>query len=157
MNKLFLEIIHAPEYFSFQELIHTDTGINNVPEYLLDVRRLVLCSRVLNYIRHELGFPIVINSGFRSHDVNKAVGGVANSHHLAGVAFDIRPSHKDEKKYMELLVLLQMSPLKHFLDECIPYPEKGFVHISFNMGYLFEQVLDMVDDKSFRYNIIDLL
>lgn len=157
MNKLFLDIIKAPDYFSFYELIHTDTGLNNVPEYLTDVRTLVLCSRVLNYIRHEVGFPISINSGFRSIDVNRKVGGVSNSNHLYGRAFDIRPSHKDKKRYLDLLHLLEATPVHQFLDECIPYRDKGFVHISIDMPTLFENVLEMVDDKSSRYKILDLL
>lgn len=157
MNKLFLDIIHAPEYFSFYELIHTDTGLNNVPEYLADVRTLALCSRFLNYIRHEVGFPISINSGFRSADVNRKVGGVSNSNHLYGRAFDIRPSQKDPKKYQQLRHVLQSTPLADYFEEIIPYPDKGFVHISINIGYLFEQVLEMLEDRTFRLNIIDLL
>ena len=34
--------------------------------------------------------PIIINSGYRSPAVNKAVGGVATSNHLTGCAADIR-------------------------------------------------------------------
>jgi hypothetical protein len=34
--------------------------------------------------------PIIINSGFRSPAVNKAVGGVPTSNHLTGCAVDIR-------------------------------------------------------------------
>jgi hypothetical protein len=34
--------------------------------------------------------PIIINSGYRSAQVNKAVGGVATSNHLTGCAVDIR-------------------------------------------------------------------
>ena len=157
MKDLFLEIVHAPEYFSFYELIHTDTGLNNVPEYLADVRRLSLCTRVLNYIRHTVGYPISINSGFRSPDENRQVGGVANSRHLQGIAFDIRPSKRDNKRYLDLLHLLQSTPLNSYLDECIPYREKGFVHISINMQYFYQQVIDLVDDETFRYNILDLL
>lgn len=157
MNNLFLDIIHAPEYFSFYELIHTDTGLNNVPEYFADIRRLALCTRVLNYIRHELGFPISVNSGFRTSEVNRAVGGVPNSHHLRGCAFDIRPSHKIESRYNELLVLLQMSPLREFIGECIPYRDKGFVHISINMQTIYGNILDMVDNENFRSNIIDFI
>ena len=35
-------------------------------------------------------YPIIINSGFRSPAVNKAVGGVSTSNHLTGCAVDIR-------------------------------------------------------------------
>ena len=42
-------------------------------------------------MRNEVGeYPIVINSGFRSPEVNKAVGGVSTSNHLTGCAVDIR-------------------------------------------------------------------
>ena len=34
--------------------------------------------------------PIIINSGYRSPQVNKAVGGAATSNHLTGCAVDIR-------------------------------------------------------------------
>ena len=34
--------------------------------------------------------PIIINSGYRSAEVNRAVGGVATSNHLTGCAVDIR-------------------------------------------------------------------
>lgn len=157
MKNLLVDIIKAPDYFSFYELIHTDTGINNVPEDLVNVRMLSLCSRVLNYIRHELGFPISVNSGFRTSEVNRAVGGVSDSNHLYGLAFDIRPSHKSKVRYEELLSFLQTYPISEYLKEIIPYRDKGFVHISINLANLFEHVLEMVDDKSTRYLILDLL
>lgn len=157
MKNLLLDIIEAPDYFSFYELIHTDTGLNNVPRDLIDVRNLVLCSRVLNYIRHEVGFPISINSGYRSSDVNRVVGGVATSHHLRGCAFDIRPSYKSKARYSELLNLLMTTPLSVYLEEIIPYREKGFVHISINMPTLYSNVLELVDNKNTRYRILDLL
>ena len=34
--------------------------------------------------------PLIINSGFRSEAVNKAIGGVKGSNHLTGCAVDIR-------------------------------------------------------------------
>jgi len=44
-------------------------------------------------MRNEVGeYPIIINSGFRSPEVNKAVGGATLSNHLTGCAVDIRCS-----------------------------------------------------------------
>ena len=40
--------------------------------------------------------PIIINSGYRSEAVNKAVGGVAGSNHLTGCAVDIRVLGKEQ-------------------------------------------------------------
>jgi hypothetical protein len=41
-------------------------------------------------IKNKNDEPIIINSGYRSPQVNKAVGGASNSNHLTGCAVDIR-------------------------------------------------------------------
>lgn len=46
---------------------------------------------LLETIREVFGKPIIINSGYRSPEHNKAVGGVKNSYHVLGMAADIRP------------------------------------------------------------------
>jgi len=45
--------------------------------------------RRLQAMRDELGNPIVINSGYRCPEHNRAVGGATNSQHLYGRAADI--------------------------------------------------------------------
>ena len=40
--------------------------------------------------------PIVINSGYRSPQLNRKVGGAANSNHLTGCAVDIRVSGQEQ-------------------------------------------------------------
>ena len=51
-------------------------------------------------------YPIVINSGFRSPEVNKAVGGVATSNHLTGCAVDIRCIGMEQAlRYASILLL----------------------------------------------------
>lgn len=49
-----------------------------------------LCQQILQPARDALG-PLKINSGFRSEELNKAVGGVSNSAHRQGFAADIVP------------------------------------------------------------------
>ena len=44
---------------------------------------------VLQAIRSRLGVPINVNSGYRTYEHNKSVGGSKNSAHLIGCAADI--------------------------------------------------------------------
>ncbi len=65
---------------------------NNPNEKQIENLRL-LCMNVLQPLREIINVPIFINSGFRSFDVNAAVGGRFNSQHLEGKAADfIAPS-----------------------------------------------------------------
>ena len=91
-----LDCTRLTPHFTLAELTKTKTGISNVPneaqvENLRRVCRwLEQLRRRWNNLYGEGDDPIVINSGFRSPEVNKAVGGVATSNHLTGCAVDIR-------------------------------------------------------------------
>lgn len=41
-------------------------------------------------IRNELHLPIIVTAGYRSKEVNEAVGGVLSSYHVKGLAADIK-------------------------------------------------------------------
>ena len=84
------------EHFGLAELTKTKTGIENVPNEA-QVENLKRVCRWLERLRKRWNDkygdgddPIIINSGFRSAAVNKAVGGVPTSNHLTGCAVDIR-------------------------------------------------------------------
>lgn len=82
--------------FSFSELTHTDTGYNNIPDNMNIVRNLVRLSEFLQVIRNDLRLPIKVNSGYRSAEVNAAVGGSSSSYHTKGLAADIKCSDMDK-------------------------------------------------------------
>ena len=88
--------MNLSEHFKLAELTKTKTGIENVPneEQVKNLKRvcgwLEQLRRRWNNLYGEGDDPIVINSGFRSHEVNKAVGGATLSNHLTGCAVDIR-------------------------------------------------------------------
>lgn len=92
------------KYFTIEELSKTSTGITNVPteEHKRNLRLLV--EKVLDPLRAMYGRPIYVNSGYRSPEVNKKVGGVANSMHLKGCAADI--TTKDRTYNLMLYYLL---------------------------------------------------
>jgi hypothetical protein len=65
-------------------------GIDNTPN-ANEIKHLKkLCETILQPARDALG-PLVISSGFRSAELNEAVGGVPNSDHRLGFAADVIP------------------------------------------------------------------
>lgn len=80
--------------FTLEELVFSVTannhGINNAPNAEIKAALKRLAVEVLQPIRDAWGKPIVISSGYRCSQLNKMVGGVANSQHLLGQAADIK-------------------------------------------------------------------
>lgn len=111
-------------HFKFQELIVTETGLDNTPSCDSHLANLASLWNTLNYVRQELGHPIIVNSAYRTEQVNKQVGGAKRSLHMQGRAADIRP--KDSSKLDELWRLLEKD--KNSYSELIKYPT--FIHIA---------------------------
>ena len=82
--------------FTFKELVKTDTGLDNMPNDMNVIHNLVRLSEFLQIIRNELHLPIIVNSGYRSKEVNESVGGVSSSYHCKGLAADIKCSDMDK-------------------------------------------------------------
>ena len=80
------------KYFSLSEFLNSATAkrlrIDNTPSFEV-VDNLNKLADYLDVIREKVGKPILISSGFRCPVLNKAVGGVANSQHLKGLAADL--------------------------------------------------------------------
>ena len=111
--------------FSFSELIRTQTSLNNVPNDMNVVKNLVRLSEFLQQIRNELHLPIIVNSAYRSKEVNEAVGGVSSSYHVKGLAADIKCTDMDK-----LLAVLHSHLMD--IDQLIIYFNKNsqlFYHV----------------------------
>ena len=86
------------QHFTLGELCKTSakTADGNIPSHVHSENLKRLCGwleelrRRWNNIYGEGDDPIIINSGYRSEAVNKAVGGVPSSNHLSGCAADIK-------------------------------------------------------------------
>ncbi|RQZ27301.1 peptidase M15 [Burkholderia sp. Bp9017] len=79
-------------HFTLDELIASDTarrrGIDNTPTAAV-AANLRRTAEALERVRELLGGrPVIITSGYRSPALNRAVGGVPNSAHQAGLAAD---------------------------------------------------------------------
>ena len=77
--------------FSLEELSHTDhREFDNTPptDVIDNLKRLAM---ILEQVRSLFnGSPVMINSAYRSLEVNRAVGSSDNSQHRFGCAADIR-------------------------------------------------------------------
>lgn len=82
--------------FTFKELIKTDSGLDNIPNDMNVLSNICRLAAFLQTIRNELHLPIIVNSGYRSKEVNESVGGVSSSYHCKGLAADIKCSDMDK-------------------------------------------------------------
>lgn len=128
--------VELSDNFRLWEFITSATAIEknikeqyNVPIKVVEnITELV--SHTLQPLREAVG-KIIITSGYRSKELNKAVQGVSNSQHLVGEAADIRCS--DIKKAIYVLRYLPF-------DQLIMYDT--FLHISFSKKVLRKQIID---------------
>lgn len=100
------------DFFTLQEFIKSTTAerlkIDNTPsaEILRNLEYGV--QMILDPLRRIHQQPIIINSGYRCAQLNKAVGGVQNSWHTKGNAADIHI--KDENEAREIFNILKTLP-----------------------------------------------
>ncbi|MEM9219849.1 MAG: D-Ala-D-Ala carboxypeptidase family metallohydrolase [Cyanobacteria bacterium P01_F01_bin.150] len=93
--------------FTLAEMILSTTaiqrGINNIPNAQERANLQKLACTVLQPARNALG-PLRITSGFRSVELNRAVGGVPNSDHSFGYAADVVPFNVGTRAFAEWVV-----------------------------------------------------
>ena len=133
------EEMRLSEHFTLAELTKTKTGIENVPneEQVNNLKRVCRWLEELR-LRYNLNKkekiknkdeeePIIINSGFRSAEVNKAVGGSPSSNHLTGCAVDIRCIGIEQALRYAAILLDISDQNKEDFDELI-IERKGYTY-----------------------------
>lgn len=124
--------------FYLEEFVISQTaerhGYKNIPNEKQIENLRLLCVNVLQPLRDIINVPIFINSGFRSFDVNVAVGGRPNSQHLEAKASDIIvPS-------LNLVTVFNIILTKLPFDQLI-FEFGKWIHVSFNAGKNRKDVL----------------
>ena len=131
------KLMKLSEHMTLAELCKTNTGIANVPNEA-QVENLRRVCRWLERLRKRWNDkygdgddPIIINSGFRSEAVNKAVGGVPTSNHLTGCAVDIRCIGM-EQALRYAAILLDISDMsREDFDELLIEQKRSVIWIHF--------------------------
>ncbi len=119
-------------YFTLKEYKHSEKAleknIKNQPSNYQNEKFEILRKAILEPVRDELGESITISSGYRCKALNKVVGGVWNSQHLAledDIAVDLKCND------LEILYLLLM---KYDFDQCIYEKKRNgveWIHLSY--------------------------
>ena len=133
---------HLSPHFTVGEFFRSGTairlGIDNYPdahpgegistaEVLENLR--ALCTEVLEPLRRRVG-RVIVTSGYRCQELNKAVGGVWNSQHLKGEAADIFvPDTATAMRYGHILE--RHSAVQQLLLEPMGIQQKRWIHVGF--------------------------
>jgi len=121
------------EHFTLQELTVSElaarNGWDNTPS-ANELENLKRLADLLEKVRALLGKPIVINSAYRSKQVNDAVGSKDSSQHRIGCAADIRVVGMTPDEVCRAIIASDIQYdqiIREFYD-----PEKGggWTHIS---------------------------
>ena len=123
------------EHFKYSEFVktnHREYADKNWLEGEKFEDNIAYMARWLEAIRKVWGKPIVINSGYRSPAVNKAIGGVATSNHLTGCAADIKVSGIEQLiRYATILLDISDESQENFDELLMERSPKGSYWLHF--------------------------
>ena len=89
-------------------------GIDNNPTNLHIANLIYLAEKVFQPIREHFGCPIFVSSGYRSKDLNEAIGGSQKSFHSHGMALDLDMDGKST---------ITNTDIFNFIKDNLPYTE----------------------------------
>ena len=138
------------EHFTLGEMIKTNAkGLDNTPPHAAVLNLKNICENWLEDLRYSYNLlycikkgddyetskdvePLIINSGFRSGAVNKAVGGAKESNHLTGCAVDINCLGIEQAiRYASILLDIADGTKRDFDELLIERSPKGTYWLHF--------------------------
>lgn len=122
------------KYFSIAELTKSETAnkrkIDNKPTKEVENCLNQLIDNILDPLRKAYGQPIIVSSGYRCPELNKAVGGARTSQHTLGQATDIHTKSNSKESNKQLFELIKQ--LKLPFDQLINEYNYSWVHVSYS-------------------------
>ena len=133
------------EHFTLAEMCKTSvkTADGNIPSHVHIENLKRLCSwlerlrqrynlNIKEKIKNKNDDPIIINSGYRSEAVNKAVGGAKGSNHLTGCAVDIHVTGMEQLiRYAAILLDISDERQEDFDELLLERSLKGTYWVHF--------------------------
>jgi zinc D-Ala-D-Ala carboxypeptidase len=127
--------------FSLAELTKTNVRqFDNTPSMQVIENLQALVDNVLQPIRNKFG-QVTVTSGYRSPEVNKAIGGSATSDHCFGFAVDFEVAGVDNKELARWVAdnLKFKQLILEFYTKGVP--DSGWVHVSYDKTNLTQKVM----------------
>ncbi len=122
--------------FSLKEMIKSQTAlrkdIDNEPGEKEIENLKLLCENVLQPVREYYGKAVRVNSGYRSPELNSAIGGSKTSDHCKGMAADIEingVANAELAEWIEKNCEFRQLILEFYTPGI---PDSGWVHVSYN-------------------------
>lgn len=134
--------------FTLEEMVKSETalrrGLDNTPSVEIVENLKLLCEKVLQPIRDHYGKGVKVNSGYRSPDVNAAVGGSRTSDHCKGLAADIEiPGVANGELAQYIVQNLEFTQcILEFYTQGVP--DSGWVHVSYDPANIKKQPLTAI-------------
>ena len=137
--------------FSLKEMTKSQTalrrGIENEPGEEQQANLQQLCEQVLQKVRDHFGKPVNVNSGYRSPELNTAIGGSPTSDHCKGMAADIEISGVSNYELAEW-IKNNCEFRQLILEFYTPgVPDSGWVHVSYDYEENFKKVMTAMKEE----------
>jgi hypothetical protein len=128
-------------FFWLSEFVGSDyavrNGLDNLPKAPEMANLINVLAPGMNRVRQALGAPVLITSGYRSPEVNTAIGGAASSQHTQGLAADFKAPEFGTPRAIVKYLMERSGEIR--FDQLIY--EGGWAHISFTPSSPRSEVL----------------
>jgi zinc D-Ala-D-Ala carboxypeptidase len=132
-------------YFTLAEFTRTAVEADNIPSGGVIANIQELCREVLDPLRALANRPIIITSGYRSTEVNKAIGGASTSQHRLGQAADIKIEGLTPRQIVGMIRNAQL-PIDQAIEEF-----GRWVHVSYGPRHRREYLSTFTDNGKIYY------
>lgn len=136
------------DHFDLEEFTVSQTAIRNNIDNMPTAEALFyiqqLCTKILEPLVHA-GLKFSINSGYRSPELNKKIGGAKNSQHCTGQAADLHPIGMTVEELYQNIARLNV-PFDQLIQEY-----NSWVHVSYSVKPRSQKLRASKDNKKTIY------